>query len=125
MLFLLQALISCLIIEAYLELLYTPAQSLYSAQLLTVPVYTAFNSPPTEATVTTKHIRNFAFAFEIIEACINHLYSAQLIALPVYTAFNSSRTKENITTKRSFALVFECRRSSRRTKNYRSFALSQ
>ena len=42
------------------------------------------------------------------------LFSAQLITVQVYTAFNSSRTEENITTKRrrSFAIAFECRRSS-------------
>ena len=49
------------------------------------------------------------------------IISAQLhvITVQVYTAFNSSRTKENITTKRrrSFAFVFECRRSSQRTNN--------
>ena len=55
---------------------------------------------------------------------VQSLFSAQLhvITVQVYTAFNSSRTKENIkniTTKRrrSFAFVFECRRSSPRTNN--------
>ena len=33
-----------LLIESYLEYQYTPVYSLFSAQLITVPVYTAFKS---------------------------------------------------------------------------------
>ena len=43
--------------EAYLN-------HLYSAQLITLPVHTAFNSSRTKEYITTKRRRSFAFAFE-------------------------------------------------------------
>ena len=49
--------LSCSIIEAYLN-------HLYSAQLITLPVYMAFNSSQTKVNITTKRRRSFAFAFE-------------------------------------------------------------
>ena len=55
-----------LIKESYLEYQYTLVQSLFSAQLhvITVQVYTAFNSSRTKENITTKRRRSFAFAFE-------------------------------------------------------------
>ena len=72
-----------------------------------------------EAPVRHSIISAFRLSCSIIEAYLNHLYSAQLITLPVYSAFNSSRNriKENITTKRRRSFAFECKRSSRQTKN--------
>ena len=51
------------LIESYLDYQYTPVYSLFSAQLITVPVYTAFKCR-TKANITTKRRRSFAFAFE-------------------------------------------------------------
>ena len=52
--------------ESYLEYQYTLVQSVFSAQLhvITVQVYTAFNSSRTKENITTKRRRSFAFAFE-------------------------------------------------------------
>ena len=47
--------LSCSILEAYLN-------HLYSAQFITLPVYTAFNSR-TKENITTKRRRSFAFVF--------------------------------------------------------------
>ena len=52
-----------LIIESYLEYQYAPVYSIFTAQLFTVPVHTAFKSR-TKTNITTKRKLSFAFAFE-------------------------------------------------------------
>ena len=82
--------LACSIIEAYID-------HLYSAHIITVPVYTAFNSSRTKENITTRR-RSFAFAFECRKALGERIIDTHSLHL------NNSAYESIITNIRSLHL---------------------